>query len=75
MKMSQFDQGLALQGFKIKDDMVYACNGLGFKNLLLAGKRWLEVHVNVVNSLNVFPVPDGDAAMEGSCWECHEGLL
>jgi DAK2 domain fusion protein YloV len=58
--MSPIDQGLAYQGFTIKDGVVYACNGLGLKNLFLAGKQWLEVHVNIVNGLNVFPVPDGD---------------
>ncbi len=28
--------------------------------MLWAGLQWLEAHVNVVNGLNVFPVPDGD---------------
>ncbi|HXW00090.1 MAG TPA: DAK2 domain-containing protein, partial [Anaerolineae bacterium] len=30
------------------------------KNLLRAGQQWLTAHMHVVNSLNVFPVPDGD---------------
>jgi DAK2 domain fusion protein YloV len=37
-----------------------ACDGQGLKWLLNAGLAWLEQHRNVVNSLNVFPVPDGD---------------
>ncbi len=51
---------LSVQGFKIQGNIVYACNGIGLKNLLRAGSAWLEIHVNVVNGLNVFPVPDGD---------------
>ncbi len=58
--MTSANKALAIQGFHIKDNIVVACNGLGFKNLLQAGKQWLETHVNLVNSLNVFPVPDGD---------------
>ncbi len=51
---------LAAQGFKFKDNCLVACNGIGLKNLLTAGRDWLAAHVNHVNGLNVFPVPDGD---------------
>lgn len=51
---------LIAQGFEIEEETVWACNGLGLKNLLQAGEQWLAVHVNIVNALNVFPVPDGD---------------
>ncbi|RME98459.1 MAG: DAK2 domain-containing protein [Chloroflexi bacterium] len=51
---------LSSQGFRIEENTVYACNGVGLKHMLRAGKQWLEAHVNVVNGLNVFPVPDGD---------------
>lgn len=51
---------LAAQGFKLKDGSLYACNGIGLKNMLTAGRDWLATHVNHVNGLNVFPVPDGD---------------
>ncbi|GAB4449109.1 MAG: DAK2 domain-containing protein [Anaerolineae bacterium] len=51
---------LAAQGFKFKNNMLVACNGIGLKNLLSAGRDWLAAHVNHVNGLNVFPVPDGD---------------
>lgn len=36
------------------------CDGLGLKQLVLAGLTWLETNHKAVNALNVFPVPDGD---------------
>lgn len=51
---------MAAKGFTIQDDVVWACNGMGLKNMLQAGSQWLEAHREMVNSLNVFPVPDGD---------------
>lgn len=48
------------EGFQLQQNIVYAGNGLGLKRMLRAGQQWLEAHVNVVNGLNVFPVPDGD---------------
>jgi DAK2 domain fusion protein YloV len=36
------------------------CDGRSFKRLVGAGLAWLERHYQVVNQLNVFPVPDGD---------------
>ncbi len=35
-------------------------NGQAFKRLMEAGMTWLRTNQQVVNSLNVFPVPDGD---------------
>ncbi len=35
-------------------------DGQGLKTLLEAGMVWLKTNQQVVNSLNVFPVPDGD---------------
>ncbi len=35
-------------------------DGHKFKAMLLAGYTWLEHHKEIVNQLNVFPVPDGD---------------
>ena len=35
-------------------------DGHEFKAMLLAGYTWLEHHKEIVNQLNVFPVPDGD---------------
>jgi DAK2 domain fusion protein YloV len=51
---------LIAHGFRVKNDIPVACDGIGFVNLLRAGKDWLENHIAVVNGLNVFPVPDGD---------------
>src|SRR5512144_2807038 len=36
-------------------------DGLEMKHLFSAGTSWLERHSAYVNSLNVFPVPDGDS--------------
>ncbi|MFN8383715.1 MAG: DAK2 domain-containing protein [Anaerolineales bacterium] len=35
-------------------------DGLAFKRLIDAGVTWLRTNKEVVNALNVFPVPDGD---------------
>ena len=35
-------------------------DGKGLKTLLEAGMIWLKTNQQIVNSLNVFPVPDGD---------------
>lgn len=36
------------------------CDGQGLKRLVRFGMVWLERHQPLVNSLNVYPVPDGD---------------
>ncbi|GAB4576142.1 MAG: DAK2 domain-containing protein [Anaerolineae bacterium] len=38
-------------------------DGQAMKQLLLAGMSWLEQHYQIVNQLNVFPVPDGDTGI------------
>lgn len=38
----------------------YPVSGRGVKSLAQAGYAWLEANKQSVNSLNVFPVPDGD---------------
>ena len=38
-------------------------DGRAFKQLLLAAMSWLEQHYQIVNQLNVFPVPDGDTGI------------
>ena len=35
-------------------------DGLALKRLIEAGLTWLRTNQEIVNSLNVFPVPDGD---------------
>lgn len=42
---------------------ILACDGQGFKWLLNASLQWLNLHTDFVNSLNVFPVPDGDTGI------------
>jgi uncharacterized protein len=39
---------------------VDALDGAEFRDLLNAGLDWLDAHHDIVNALNVFPVPDGD---------------
>ncbi|NSW51683.1 MAG: DAK2 domain-containing protein [Anaerolineae bacterium] len=39
---------------------VVEVNGQDFKLLVHAGLSWLKVNQQIVNALNVFPVPDGD---------------
>jgi DAK2 domain fusion protein YloV len=39
---------------------IWTCDGQGLKRLLEAGTAWLDRHMEAINSLNVFPVPDGD---------------
>ena len=39
---------------------VYSINGQDLKTLFFAAMVWLRNHQQVINSLNVFPVPDGD---------------
>ena len=36
------------------------CNGQDFFRLLQASTQWLDENADFINSLNVFPVPDGD---------------
>ena len=35
-------------------------DGLGLRRLTEGGLLWLRTNQQIVNSLNVFPVPDGD---------------
>jgi DAK2 domain fusion protein YloV len=37
-----------------------ACDGQTIRQLFQASTVWLEKHVGLINSLNVYPVPDGD---------------
>ncbi|NLD45264.1 MAG: DAK2 domain-containing protein, partial [Chloroflexi bacterium] len=37
-----------------------ACNSQCFIDALRSAGAWLDVNVDLVNALNVFPVPDGD---------------
>jgi DAK2 domain fusion protein YloV len=37
-----------------------SCSGRGLRRALEASTAWLERHVEIINALNVYPVPDGD---------------
>lgn len=43
-----------------EDKTTNSCDGGGFRRALEAGTTWLEKHVQTINALNVYPVPDGD---------------
>ena len=51
------EQGDALQGLGVR---VESWGGQELKQALAAGLAWLEHHVEMINTLNVYPVPDGD---------------
>lgn len=46
---------LIMQGDKLK-----TCDGYGLKRVVNAALLWLRANHEIINSLNVFPVPDGD---------------
>ncbi len=43
-----------------QDERISTCDGQSLKRLTQAGLAWLEQNYKHVDSLNVFPVPDGD---------------
>ena len=57
---------------------ILACDGQGLKRLLNASFHWLGQHTSAINSLNVFPVPDGDTGtnmyltMQAACQEIED---
>jgi len=51
------EQRGALQGMAAR---VESWGGQELKQALAAGLAWLEHHVEMINTLNVYPVPDGD---------------
>ena len=61
--MTAFEGPQARQAFPKQDDALEICSGACLYNLLQAGKVWLGLHVKIVDSLNVFPVPDGDTGI------------
>jgi hypothetical protein len=38
-------------------------DGQALKSLIVAGLTWLRTNQEIVNSLNVYPVPDGDTGI------------
>jgi DAK2 domain fusion protein YloV len=56
--MSEFDMHATMDGRKLAEEKIL--DGQGLKGLIEAGMTWLKTNQQIVNSLNVFPVPDGD---------------
>jgi hypothetical protein len=60
---------------------IHAVDGTTLRDLLLAGLAWLDRHHEIVNALNVFPVPDGDTGtnmlltMRSACQEITQESL
>ena len=38
-------------------------DGQALKHLIMAGLTWLRTNQEIVNALNVYPVPDGDTGI------------
>jgi fatty acid kinase len=57
------------------DAAIHAIDGVTLRDLFQAGLLWLDRHHEIVNALNVFPVPDGDTGtnmlltMRSACHE------
>jgi uncharacterized protein len=45
---------------RLRPRRISVFDGQDLKKAILAGAAWLEEHRDVINALNVFPVPDGD---------------
>ncbi|MDX1523770.1 MAG: DAK2 domain-containing protein, partial [Anaerolineae bacterium] len=45
---------------QVKAEAIVKLDGPALRSILEAGESWLAAHLKIVNSLNVFPVPDGD---------------
>jgi hypothetical protein len=43
-----------------REDARYVVDGQGLKRLIKAALGWLQHHQTAINTLNVYPVPDGD---------------
>jgi len=60
---------------------ILSITGAEWRDLLLAGLAWLDQHHEIVNALNVFPVPDGDTGtnmlltMKSACREISQEHL
>ncbi|HLF00639.1 MAG TPA: DAK2 domain-containing protein [Anaerolineales bacterium] len=50
----------ALRRLIMKGDKVLTCDGHGLKRVTESALKWLMANYQMVNALNVFPVPDGD---------------
>lgn len=51
------DENLSQRGGR---QIANSCSGRGLRRALEASTAWLEKHAETINTLNVYPVPDGD---------------
>jgi uncharacterized protein len=56
--MSDFKAPPVSDGHRLAKESLL--DGQGLRELIIAGMTWLKTNQQTVNSLNVFPVPDGD---------------
>lgn len=56
----EFSHSSTVGAAPVGNGHVRQLSGEEFKTMILAGYSWLERHKEIVNALNVFPVPDGD---------------
>jgi dihydroxyacetone kinase-like predicted kinase len=68
--------------YRSSDTAIHSLDGVNLRDLFQAGLVWLDRHHEIVNALNVFPVPDGDTGtnmlltMRSACQEITpESLL
>jgi DAK2 domain fusion protein YloV len=54
------DDYASISPWQNPDVPILLCDGRGLKRLVRFGLAWLERHQEVINALNVYPVPDGD---------------
>ncbi len=59
MAADNVDQTLVERQIKLAI-LLPRCDGFGMRRLTRAALQWLDANHELVNSLNVFPVPDGD---------------
>jgi DAK2 domain fusion protein YloV len=54
------EQARSNSDLQVQDSVTTSINGETFNSLVNAALTWLKTNQQIVNSLNVFPVPDGD---------------
>lgn len=54
------EQARSNSDLQVQDSVITSINGETFNSLVNAALTWLKTNQQIVNSLNVFPVPDGD---------------
>ncbi len=68
-------------GQELSGQPIVILDAVGLRDLLNAGLTWLDRHHEIVNALNVFPVPDGDTGtnmlltMRSACGESTDSDL